>query len=99
MLANGSNGSAMRMTAADGDELTSLIVRSGEAADVALCSNCIPSLAMGDGTAERVIARMNESSLGKGEGKARHFDGGEDAGRGWRRGGGWSWIVYPGCGV
>ena len=32
---------------------------------------------MGDGTAERVIARMNESS---GEDKARRFDGGEDGG-------------------
>jgi len=32
---------------------------------------------MGDGTAERVIARMNELS---GEDKARRFDGGVDAG-------------------
>ena len=62
MLANGSNGGAMRMTAVDGDELASLIVESKDAADAALCNNCIPSIAMGDGTAERVIARMNESS-------------------------------------
>ena len=77
MLANGSNGGAMRMTAVDGDELASLIVEMEDAADAALCNNCIPSIAMGDGTAERVIARMNESSE---EDKARRFDGGEDAG-------------------
>ena len=76
MLSNGSNGGAMRMTAVD-DELASLIVEMGDAADAALCNNCIPSIAMGDGTAERVISRMNESSE---EDKARRFDEGEDAG-------------------
>ena len=76
MLANGSKDGAMRMTAVD-DELALLIVEMGDAADAALCNNCIPSIAMGDGTAEHVIARMNESSR---EDKARRFDGGGDGG-------------------
>ena len=76
MLSNGSNGGAIRIAAVD-DELASLIVGMGDAADAALCNNCIPSSAMGDGTAERVIARMNESSEGD---EARRFDGVEDAG-------------------
>ena len=58
-------------------KLGTILQADADAADAALCNNCIPSIAMGDGTAERAIARMNESS---GEDKARRFDGGEDGG-------------------
>ena len=42
----------------------------------------VSSIAMDDGNAECVIARMYESSD---EDKARHFDGGVDAGGRWIR--------------